>query len=73
MLNVLFTSLIRVMTENQYVINEDENKVSSCCQWVYLTINQELGVLKQPVHDSWECGWFIGVAKRQYSELRVAR
>ena len=36
-------------------------------------ISQELGMLKHAVHDSWECGWFIGVAKRQYPELVVAR
>ena len=42
MLNMLFSSF----TEDQYVINEDKNKVRNCCQWVYLAISQKLGMLK---------------------------
>jgi len=61
------------MSSMKYVINEDKNKVRNCCQWVYLAISQELGMLKHPVHDSLECGWCIGKVKGQYSELVVAK
>ena len=44
MLNMLFSSF----TENQYVINEDKDKVRNCCQWVYLAICQELEDAQTP-------------------------
>ena len=65
--------LLSRFAEDEYVINEDKNKVGHSRQGIDATVSKVLGLLKDPVHDCLEGGWRMGELKGQNPKLVVPK